>query len=95
MNDTLTTDNCLLTTDGGLHWKKPLLPPRGYRSCVKYISPEILIATGPSGTDLSEDGGLHWKKISEVGFNVITTYNGKGWLAGRARIAEIVATGKK
>jgi hypothetical protein len=62
---------------------------------VKYISPEILIATGPSGTDLSEDGGLHWKKISEVGFNVITTYNGKGWLAGRARIAEIVATGKK
>lgn len=95
MNDTLTTDNCLLTTDGGLHWKKPLLTPRGYRSCVKYITPEILIATGPSGTDLSEDGGLHWKQISEVGFNVITTYNGKVWLAGRGRIAEAVATGKK
>jgi photosystem II stability/assembly factor-like uncharacterized protein len=95
MNDTLTTDNCLLTTDGGLHWKKPLLPPRGYRSCVKYITSQILIATGPSGTDLSEDGGLHWKMISETGFNVITTYNGKTWLAGRSRIAEAVATGKK
>jgi photosystem II stability/assembly factor-like uncharacterized protein len=90
MNDTLTTNNCLLTNDGGLHWEKPLLPPRGYRSCVKYITPQILIATGTSGTDLSEDGGQHWKMISEVGFNVIGVTKDKVWLAGSHRIAAAV-----
>jgi photosystem II stability/assembly factor-like uncharacterized protein len=89
MNDTLTTDNCLLTNDGGLHWKKPIRPPHGYRSCVKYISAKILIATGTSGTDVSEDGGLHWQNISKEGFHVIASCNGRVWLAGSGKMAEL------
>lgn len=97
MHDSINYQNCLLTEDGGLHWKAPLLPPTGYRSCVKYISDRILIATGPSGTDLSEDGGLHWKKISETGFHAIAVSpSGKSvWLAGSGRIAALVTIRKK
>lgn len=97
MHDTINSQNCLLTDDGGMHWKKPVLPPGGYRSCVKYISAEILIATGTSGTDLSEDGGQHWKKISETGFHAIAVSPAgkRVWLAGSGKIAELVTTGKK
>jgi len=30
---------------------------KGYRECVEYISTEVLIATGPSGTDISLNEG--------------------------------------
>jgi photosystem II stability/assembly factor-like uncharacterized protein len=97
MHDTINSQNCLLTDDGGKHWKKPLSAPGGYRSCVKYISAEVLIATGTSGTDLSEDGGQHWKKISETGFHAIAVSpSGKSvWLAGSGKIAELVISRKK
>ena len=96
-HDTISAQNCLFTEDGGQHWEKPVLPPNGYRSCVKYISEDLVIATGTSGTDLSEDGGLHWKKISENGFHAIAVSpSGKSvWLAGSAKIAALVISGKK
>ncbi|SFD50280.1 Uncharacterized protein SAMN05518672_102206 [Chitinophaga sp. CF118] len=92
MNDTIKRNNCLITDDAGLHWKSPLLPPGGYRSCVKYVSAKILIATGTSGTDLSKDGGLHWYKLSDTGFHAIAVSPGgkSVWLAGKERIAELV-----
>lgn len=90
--DTVSEQNCLITEDGGRHWKKPVLPPNGYRSCVKYISEQLIIATGTSGTDLSEDGGRHWKKISDTGFHAIAVSpSGKSvWLAGSGKIAALV-----
>jgi photosystem II stability/assembly factor-like uncharacterized protein len=92
MNDTISTNNCFITNDGGKHWKAAVTPPHGYRSCVKYISKKLLIASGTSGTDISEDGGIHWKKISDTGYHVIVVSpNGKHtWLAGKERIAELV-----
>ena len=55
-----------------------------YRSCVKYVTPEILIATGTSGTDISKDAGQTWINISTASFNVIAiTSNKKNiYLAG-------------
>ena len=92
MNDTISTDNCFITNDGGKHWKAAVVSPHGYRSCVKYISKKLLIASGTSGTDISEDEGMHWKKISDTGFHVIVVGPGgkHTWLAGKDRIAELV-----
>ncbi|HEY8956727.1 oxidoreductase [Chitinophaga sp.] len=67
--DTARKGNCMLTSDGGRNWKAPATPPGGYRSCVAWINPQLLIATGTSGTDISTDGGHHWKTIGK-GFNV-------------------------
>ena len=67
--DTARKGNCLLTANGGRSWYAPITPPGGYRSCVAYITPQLLIATGTSGTDISEDGGKNWQKAGD-GFNV-------------------------
>lgn len=67
-NDTLRANNCLLTSDGGRTWTAPRTAPGGYKSCVAYITPQLLITTGTSGTDISVNGGMDWKKIGE-GFN--------------------------
>jgi photosystem II stability/assembly factor-like uncharacterized protein len=91
MLDTLTAGNCMLTRDGGRSWQPAITPPKGYRSCVQYITNKLLIATGTSGTDISEDGGLHWFNISQLGFHVAgVTPNGKCiWLAGSRKLGKI------
>lgn len=68
--DTARKGNCMLTTNGGRSWFAPQTPPGGYRSGVAWINSRHLIATGTSGTDISEDGGLHWKTVYK-GFNVV------------------------
>lgn len=65
-----TTGNCVLTSDGGRTWTAPATGPRGYRSSVTYLDEKRLIATGPTGTDISEDGGRHWSAVSDEGFHV-------------------------
>jgi photosystem II stability/assembly factor-like uncharacterized protein len=80
LSDTLRRQNCLITANGGQTWTPPAVPPYGYRSCVVWMPAGELIATGPSGTDLSADGGRHWQNISPEGFHV----------AGRARNGKIV-----
>ena len=69
MADTMRTKNSLYTSNGGKTWKYPKVAPFGYRSAVCYLSRKKLVATGPTGTDLSEDGGKTWKNISTKGFN--------------------------
>ena len=34
-------------------------------------TPRVLMAVGPSGTDLSEDGGLTWRSIGEGRFHAV------------------------
>lgn len=92
----LTEGNCLLTKDGGRHWKAPETLPRGYRSSVEYLNDHILVATGPTGTDISNDGGLNWKALSDEGFHVARkAKNGmKVFLAGskgRIAVMDVVA----
>ncbi|WP_433896828.1 YCF48-related protein [Sphingobacterium mizutaii] len=83
-SDKDNSNNILLTHNGGLSWGKPEIPVHGYRSSVKYISPETLIATGTSGTDISYDSGKTWKNISTESFNVIAVSSNKKliYLAG-------------
>lgn len=92
-NDKDTTQNCMLSNDGGNSFFRPTTPPTGYRSCVEYISKTFLITCGTSGIDISNDGGLNWKQISTESYHVCQKAK-KGtavFLAGRdGRIAKLV-----
>lgn len=72
MNDTDNSNNVFLTYDGGQNWTVPIMPVGGYRSCVKYMTKDVLVATGTSGTDISCDGGKTWKNISKESYNVLS-----------------------
>ncbi|WP_423735624.1 WD40/YVTN/BNR-like repeat-containing protein [Chitinophaga caseinilytica] len=84
--------NCLITADGGLNWALPKTPPRGYRSAVEYVDKNIVICTGPTGTDWSADGGLTWQALPGEGFHAVRrAKSGKAvYLAGsKGRIAVV------
>lgn len=86
-------NNTTLIRNGGEKYQKPVVNPFGYRSCVIYFSPDTLLCTGTSGTDLSVDGGITWRRLSPLGFNVLQKAK-KGntvFLAGNGgRIAQII-----
>ncbi len=92
-NDKDTTQNCVLSKDGGASFFRPATPPNGYRSCVEYISKTKLITCGTSGIDISEDAGMHWKQISTESYHVCQKAR-KGravYLAGgNGRIAKLI-----
>lgn len=70
--DTLKANHIFYTNDGGQTWLAPVTPTRGYRECVCYLSADTLIATGPTGSDISIDAGRAWKPFSnEKGFHTI------------------------
>lgn len=69
--DSISTNTIMLTSDGGQNWVSSSAQTSGFKSAVKYISRTVLLATGTSGTDISEDGGLHWRTISKESFNSI------------------------
>ena len=69
--DTLSSNNMLLTENGGKNWHKPRTAPFGYKSAVEYITAKMVITTGTSGTDISRDGGMTWEKLTITGFNAV------------------------
>lgn len=73
MDDKNNSNAVLLTYDGGASWQKPETVVSGFRSAVKYITANSLVATGTSGTDISNDGGKNWTNISTDSYNSITT----------------------
>lgn len=77
-NKTNSDSNCVLVTSDFFNKKssntifqKPIEGPKGYKSCVLFIDKNRLVATGTSGTDISEDQGLHWKHISDIPFHTV------------------------
>jgi len=64
------SDNCVLfNLSSEYQFMKPKEGPHGYRSCVIYLTKEILLCCGLNGADLSTDGGMNWKLISSDNFN--------------------------
>jgi photosystem II stability/assembly factor-like uncharacterized protein len=64
------TGNFTMIVQDNITWKSPLgLNPNGYRSCIKFIESNVLIACGTSGVDMAKD--LSWFNISLENFNVI------------------------
>lgn len=69
--------NVALTRDGGKTWSVPTGErPGGYRSCVTRLRAAkgtVLVAVGPSGTDVSLDGGQSWSPLGTQGFHAISS----------------------
>jgi photosystem II stability/assembly factor-like uncharacterized protein len=65
-----STGNCAISVDGGKSWKKPEVPPHGYRSCAAWTGSSQIICCGTSGVDISIDGGIHWTLLSRESYNV-------------------------
>jgi photosystem II stability/assembly factor-like uncharacterized protein len=78
--DALRHQNFLLTANGGRTWKAPKSNPLGYRSAVEYLNQKTLLATGPSGTDLSTDGGQTWKSLSPEGYHTVRKAKQGKWV---------------
>jgi len=74
---------CAITSDGGLTWKTPKTPPRGYMSCIAYNSDGVLISTGRNGIDVSYDKGNNWEHISDDAYYSCVLNRNSGWLTGR------------
>jgi hypothetical protein len=75
-NDKDTTQNCVLFDfkkdfDFEIDFTHPQTPPHGYRSCVIYVSKNVLVTCGTSGVDISKDGGMNWQSISNQSFHVV------------------------
>ena len=50
------------------------LGPGGFRSAVAYArgsTKPVLIAVGPTGSDLSTDGGTNWTSLGKSGFHAV------------------------
>jgi len=82
LNDKDNQNNVLLSSNGGKKWKKPDQPVSGYRSGVTFVTKDILVATGTSGTDISTDGGKRWRNISNLSFNAVKAADGLVILVG-------------
>jgi photosystem II stability/assembly factor-like uncharacterized protein len=88
LRDTLRLNHVFYSKDRGQNWHKPKVETRGYRECGEYIGPDLLVATGPTGTDISLDGGISWRPESDEKFfhvvrkarngNLIIIAGGKG-----------------
>jgi len=63
--------NMFYSTDKGINWIQPVEPPKGYKSCVTFITSECLVSCGTSGVDVSYDSGKKWKHISDESFHVV------------------------
>ncbi len=64
------TGNFTMLVKNDTAWKAPLsLNPNGYRSCIKFIEPTLLITCGSTGVDIADK--LNWFNISLESFNVI------------------------
>lgn len=64
-------DNFYWTTDEGKKWASPSKsPPFGYRSCIKLIDKDKMVACGINGVDICRDGGNNWFSVTKEGFNV-------------------------
>jgi photosystem II stability/assembly factor-like uncharacterized protein len=85
--DSLRTDHVFYSVDEGQWWKKPANPTRGYRECVEFLDHQVLIATGPSGTDASFDEGKNWIAVSDEKYFHVVRKARKGSLV-------IIAGGK-
>lgn len=72
-NDKDKSNNSYLTKDGAKTWLQPQTSVLGFRSAVRYLNKDTLVATGTSGIDISYDGGKNWTNISKDSFNAVAS----------------------
>jgi hypothetical protein len=91
--DTLKLNHVFITKDAGTTWVSPAVPTRGYRECVEYLDSKLLVATGPTGTEISFDGGLRWTPESDEKYFHVVRKARKGKLiviaGGKGKVGTI------
>jgi photosystem II stability/assembly factor-like uncharacterized protein len=75
-------DNLAFTVDGGKTWKLGT-GLTGYRSGVKYVDKQTIIAVGTNGSDISRDGGTTWKILGKENLNAVQAMGKRAvWAVG-------------
>ena len=66
-------DNAAVTPDGGQTWTL-VSGLSGYRSAVAFVPGQsrMILAVGPSGSDVSRDGGRSWSAVPGPGFHAVS-----------------------
>jgi photosystem II stability/assembly factor-like uncharacterized protein len=92
-NPTGGEDNLALSSDGGQTWREPVNSPAGYRSAVTYhpFLGSVLLAVGPTGSDVSVDGGRRWHQFDGGSFDTVECgRDGACWASGeKGRVATL------
>ncbi|MGH3468697.1 MAG: YCF48-related protein [Thermocrispum sp.] len=90
---TNSADALALTRDGGQTWREPHNAPAGYRSGVTYHPwfGSVLLAVGPTGSDVSLTGGTRWRRFDDGSFDTVDcTRDGACWASGeKGRVATL------
>jgi photosystem II stability/assembly factor-like uncharacterized protein len=71
-NPTSTNAVAAYSTDLGATWRLAEQPPAGYRSGVTSLGPahpEVWVAVGTNGADISTDSGSHWSELNTENAN--------------------------
>lgn len=69
--------------DGGMTWIRSGRPVAGYRSGVAYVTSKLVVAVGPTGSDLSRSGGVRWYHFDDTRYDAIScTAAGACWGSG-------------
>jgi photosystem II stability/assembly factor-like uncharacterized protein len=89
-------DALALTRDGGRTWREPATAPAGYRSGVTYHPnlSNVVIAVGPTGSDVSLDGGRNWRQFYDGSFDTVDCgRDGACWASGAAGAVGVLRLG--
>lgn len=92
MGDSLSKASAARTINGGLTWHAVTDTNINglYRSCVKYVTPQKLIAVSRTGISLSKDGGLSWERMKGDYYTISIGVNKSIWLSGsEGRVAKL------
>jgi hypothetical protein len=70
-------------------------PSRRYRSGVDWLTGarEMLIAVGPTGSDVSYDGGRNWRAFDAAPYDAVVCVPGTCWASGPAGAVAVLARG--
>jgi photosystem II stability/assembly factor-like uncharacterized protein len=81
------------TRDGAHTWTEPATAPAGYRSGVTWfpLLPTVLLAVGPTGSDVTLDSGRTWRQFDAGSFDTVDcTPDGACWASGeKGRVATL------
>ncbi len=73
-NPAATNSVAAYSSDMGATWRLAEQPPSGYRSAVTSLGPKypnVWIAVGITGSDLSTDTGVHWVSLNHENVNAV------------------------
>lgn len=85
-------------TADGTTWQPADPAPKGYRSAAAWLpgEPQVAVAVGPTGSDVSVDAGRSWTPFDDGGYDSVQCADDGGcWASGeQGRVARLVVDGR-